>query len=127
MLSFRMQIWRRSHRTALVLAILAGCSPELGDSRLPERTGTADTSALPHNFRSSGGPVLLRLTGWADSIVVRQLVDGGLRPLPGYGRVERLDSLGMNVVGGVVPPGGLDSILALRYVLVLEPAYGKGR
>ena len=127
MLSFRVHRSMRSHRAALVLAILAGCSPELSDSPLPERTGAADTSALPHHFRSSGGPVLLRLTGWADSVVVRQLVAAGLRPLPGYARVERLDSLGMNVVGGVVPPNGLDSILALRYVLVLELAYGKGR
>lgn len=112
---------------ALLLAAIAGCTPELSDSPLAERTGAADTSALPGHFRSIGGPVLLRLTGWADSIVVRQLVEAGLRPLPGYERVERLDSLGMNVVGGVIPPNGLDSIIALKYVLVLEPAYGGRR
>lgn len=40
----------------------------------------------------------------------------------GHERVERLDSLGMNTVAGTIPAGWLDSIMAVRYVVAIEPA-----
>lgn len=48
--------------------------------------------------------------------------DLGMLPLPGYTRVERMDSMGLNVIGGVIPPGHLDRIAALRYIVRIELA-----
>lgn len=113
-----------ARKTGIILtgiAVLTACSPERSDSPLPERSGAANTTALPPSFRGSGGPVLLRLTGWADSVVVQEIVDAGLRPLPGRNTPERIDTLGMNVVGGTIPPNGLDRILALQYLVSIEP------
>lgn len=118
----RAPVTARKTRIILVgMAVLTACAPERSDPPLPERSGAADTTALPPFFRGSGGPVLLRLTGWADSVVVQEIVDAGLRPLPGRNAAERLDTVGMNVVGGIVPPNTLDRILALRYILSIEP------
>ena len=110
-------------RLAGAMFVMAGCSPAPNDfPRLPERSVPPDVATLPAGFASVGGPVFLRLTGWADSAVVQELEAAGLLPLPGYKRVERLDSIGMNVVGGTVPPQRLDPILAVLYVRAVEPA-----
>lgn len=92
-----------------------------GFPRCPRQSATTQAFVSPH-FESSGGPVLLRLTGWADDRAIAQLEATGLRPMRGHERVERLDSLGMNTVAGTIPAGWLDSIMAVRYVVAIEPA-----
>lgn len=71
--------------------------------------------------------MVIRLTGWANDRAIAQLEAAGLRPLPGRDGVERLDSLGMNMVEGTIQPGWIDSILAVRYVVAVEPATGVRR
>lgn len=123
MLAARFLLSNNLRQVTLVIVVMAACSPELSDAPLAERTGPVDTTGLPTDFRSRGGPVLLHVTGWVNPDVVRRLEDAGLRPLPQYRRVERMDSLGMNIVGGTVPPEGLGSIMAVRFVVAIEPAH----
>ena len=105
-----------------IIASLAACTAEAPrEWHLPERSIPPDITALPADFDVTGGPVLIRLTEWPDSAVLWQLEAAGLEPLPGYDRIERLDSVGMSYTGGIVPPGGLERILALMYVIRLEP------
>lgn len=107
----------------VVLGLLGTWSaqPEIRHPLLPERTGAPDTSALSAEIRQVGGRVFLHLSGWAKPAVLEEMSAAGLAPLEGYAELERLDSIGMNIVGGTVPPGGLDRIAALRYVLRIEP------
>jgi hypothetical protein len=106
-----------------IIAVLSGCTSEAPrEWHLPERSVPPDIAALPADFDTKGGPVLIRLTQWPDSSVLAQLESAGLEPLPGYSVVERLDSLGMSFAGGTMTPGGLERILALPYVIRVEPA-----
>jgi len=107
----------------LVLGLLGTwrAQPAVRHSLLPERTAAPDTSALSAEIRQAGGHVLLHLSGWAKPAVLEDMSAAGLGPLEGYEQLERLDSIGMNIVGGTIPPGGLDRIAALRYVLRMEP------
>ena len=104
-----------------VIAVVAACTAEPLEFYLPERSVPPDVGSLPADFGALGGPVLVRVTDWPNGAVLGQLGAAGLRPLPGYDRIERLDSIGMSYVGGVVAPGGLDRILTLEYVVRLEP------
>jgi hypothetical protein len=106
-----------------IVAVLSGCTSKPSrEWYLPERTVPPDITALPADFETTGGPVLIRLTEWPNSGVLAQLEAAGLQPLPGYSEVERLDSLGMSYSGGTVTPGGLERILALQYVIRVQPA-----
>lgn len=113
----------RAAAIALFGLVVAACGPdEVSHSPLPVRTSPPDTSALTQEIRTEGGPLLLELTGWVPPSVIDELERGGLRPLPGYQRVERLDSMGLNLVGGTAPAGSLDRILALPYIVSVRPA-----
>jgi len=106
--------------TLVVMAI--GCAQEIDYyAPLPQRNRPPDTIAISPRFAASGGPVLLHLTSWANARVLEEVVAAGMRPLPGYSRVERLDSMGLNLVGGVVPSEVWPRIRALRWVVRIEP------
>ena len=112
----------RAGVVAVGMIVLASCTSEPREFYLPERSVPPDIAALPANFDATGGPVLIRLTEWPNAAVLSQLEAAGLQPLPGYARVERLDTLGMNFTGGTIMPEGLQRILALMYVVRVEPA-----
>jgi hypothetical protein len=111
-------------RAILVTAAIACGGPDLPEIPLIERNENVppDVGDLPDNFSATGGPVLLILTGWVKAAAIADLEAAGLLPLPGLQSVEQLDSLGLNVVGGVIPPGGLDRIAAIRYIERIELA-----
>lgn len=99
------------------------CEPvQRSGAPLPERSIAPDLSALGPSLDSAGGPVIFELTGWVRPEVIEAFVERGLQPLPGYDAVERLDSLGLNSLGGVVPPRGLYRFLELRYIVRVRPA-----
>jgi hypothetical protein len=107
---------------AVGMIVLTSCTSEPREFYLPERSVPPDIAALPADFDVTGGPVLIRLTEWANAAVLGQLEAAGLQPVPGYARVERLDTLGMNITGGTIVPEGLERILSLMYVVRVEPA-----
>ena len=106
--------------TLLITSLLSACMPELSELPLPEWTEAVDTAGVPQTFHAAGGPAHFHLTGWANDMVIEQFVRAGLMPLPGYAQVQRLDSIGLNVVGGRVPPGGLDRVLELPYIVKIR-------
>ena len=117
MIRIRRHYGRAALRTVLVTSLLGACGPELSDLPLPEWTGPVDTAGLPQTFQAAGGPAHFHLTGWANETVIEQFVSAGLMPLPGYAQVQRMDSIGLNVVGGVVRPRALDRVLELPYIV----------
>jgi hypothetical protein len=120
-------------RFALLASIAgAACSSEATapDVGLPNRTGPADVSRVTQEFRQVGGNAFVTLTGFPTPRSIEALSIAGLRPPAGCERIrptpctaiETFDNLRLRVVWGFVPAGGVNPLVALKFVTAIEPS-----
>lgn len=104
------------------LVFSARCSDVREHALLPPRAGASDTGGITSEFRSSGGPARVTLTGWVKPDVVSELEAAGLGAPPGHDHPATLQGMPNNALVGLVPPGGVDRVAELPYVVEIEPA-----
>ena len=126
-----------AHRVARRLAMLASlagaaCSSQvIGlDVGLPDRTVPADVSRVTQQFRQVGGNAFVKLTGIPTLQSIEALSRAGLKPPADCQRVwatpctaiVTFDSLALHAVWGFVPGGGVEPLVALKFVTAIEPS-----
>lgn len=103
----------------VVVVVWSLQQPELPPFILPLRSGELDVSRVTATVRTDGGLVWLTLTGWSRPAVIADLEKAGLGPFPDGSGPGPVPGLPLNVVGGYVGPGRLDSLVARRYILAV--------
>ena len=101
--------------------------PDVG---LPDRTQAADLSRVTRQFRDVGGNAFVRLTGFPTPQSIQALSHAGLKPPAGCERVwgtpcteiMTFSNLALPAVSGNIPAHGVDRLVALRFVIAIEPS-----
>lgn len=107
---------------ALLLSVACILPTSSNDVGLPDRQGAPDLSQVSEEFRSAGGSAFIGLTGFPTKPALHALAKAGLQPPPGSDEFQTFPGLGLHVVAGVVPPGGVERIARLKFVTAIEPS-----